>query len=323
MDTGFATGGASTLQPGVLTSCPLGPSACVWVRGPLPALAPFVDLFVYAENRVSPGTVSTFDLFPGPCPWLVFQLETPLVSTGKAWNGRRVVLPRAGASGFFDFPMTSTGYGPTTDISVRIKPEAASLLLGTGNDELRNAHLDLADLWGREADVALERASSASSREDAVAAIEQALLGRVAHLSQPRADLRAAVASLRSYGGSKSVSLTSAQLGMTTRNLNLIFRRHVGISPKRFARLARFSRVVNGISLRGRSRWRSDIPEEFFDEAHFIKEFKAHSGLTPFDFARSVGRGPAPQVMTFPDRTPRADPGGFLGEYGIVLVRAR
>ena len=182
-DSGFATDGASALQPGALTSYHLGPSARVWVRPPLPALAPFVDLLVYTENRVSAGTVSTFDLFPGPCPWLVFQLDSPLVSTGKAWNGRRVVLPRAGASGFFDFPMTSTGYGPTTDISVRIKPEAASLLLGTGNDELRNTHLDLADLWGREGDVALDRASSASSREDAVAAIELALLGRVARLS--------------------------------------------------------------------------------------------------------------------------------------------
>ena len=63
------------------------------------------------------------------------------------------------------------------------------------------------------------------------------------------------------------------------------FRKVVGTTPKKFASIIRFSAVVDDLSA---SKTLSEICYEnnFFDQAHFIKDFKQFTGETPEQFKR-------------------------------------
>jgi AraC-like DNA-binding protein len=81
----------------------------------------------------------------------------------------------------------------------------------------------------------------------------------------------------------------SRAAGISTRRLARLFSIEVGLTPKLYARVQRFSRVVESIYNSSAVDW-SDLAVRcgYFDQAHFIRDFKAFSGLTPGDY-RSRG----------------------------------
>jgi len=64
------------------------------------------------------------------------------------------------------------------------------------------------------------------------------------------------------------------------------FRQVVGASPKKFATLVRIKHTMKSLAL---SNNLTDIGLEtgYFDQAHFSKEFKAFTGLTPLEFMKT------------------------------------
>jgi methylphosphotriester-DNA--protein-cysteine methyltransferase len=60
------------------------------------------------------------------------------------------------------------------------------------------------------------------------------------------------------------------------------FRKHVGLSPKRFARVRRLQRVLQSIPDSGGIDW-CDIAARhcYTDQSHFIHDFRDLTGLTP------------------------------------------
>ena len=63
------------------------------------------------------------------------------------------------------------------------------------------------------------------------------------------------------------------------------FRKVVGTTPKKFASIVRFNTVLNTL---GNAKSLTEICYEnnFFDQAHFIKDFKQYTGDTPENFKR-------------------------------------
>lgn len=75
--------------------------------------------------------------------------------------------------------------------------------------------------------------------------------------------------------------------GINPRKLERLFKRHVGVSPKQFQRLNRFRRVIRRLE-RGDH---SDLAglaydSSYYDQTHFIKEFKLFTGSTPSRFLK-------------------------------------
>jgi AraC-like DNA-binding protein len=66
------------------------------------------------------------------------------------------------------------------------------------------------------------------------------------------------------------------------------FRRHVGLTPKVFCRIRRFQEVLARIQAQKQVNW-IDIAYAcgYYDQAHFIRDFQAFSGLNPSAY---VGR---------------------------------
>jgi len=79
----------------------------------------------------------------------------------------------------------------------------------------------------------------------------------------------------------------SDQIGYSQKHFINLFREQVGLSPKQYLRIIRFQKAVQAIEKNEFIRW-SDIALEsgYYDQAHFINDFKLFSGLTPNEYLK-------------------------------------
>jgi methylphosphotriester-DNA--protein-cysteine methyltransferase len=78
-----------------------------------------------------------------------------------------------------------------------------------------------------------------------------------------------------------SIGEIASRTGFTERHIEQLFKKHVGLTPKFLARIVRFNRIFHLISDK-QPDW-SDIVFQsgFYDQSHFIRNFKAFTGEDP------------------------------------------
>lgn len=162
----------------------------------------------------------------------------------------------------------------------------AAALLRVPLDELLGTTVALDQLFDR-ASVAevCERVADARSLPQRLAAFEAFLLRRL----RPEAVdplVSAAVSALAARRGDVRIAELSRHLGISQDPLEKRFRRAVGTSPKQLASLLRLRHSIE-LGQRG-ARWTDAAHRAgYFDQSHFIREFRAFTGDTPSRFFRS------------------------------------
>jgi AraC-like DNA-binding protein len=74
---------------------------------------------------------------------------------------------------------------------------------------------------------------------------------------------------------------------MSQRRFIQIFAAEVGLTPGHFGRVLRFRRALRALPTAGTPDWASIAADHgYFDQSHFIHDFRAFSGLTPTDYVR-------------------------------------
>jgi AraC-like DNA-binding protein len=87
------------------------------------------------------------------------------------------------------------------------------------------------------------------------------------------------------------VAQLAARAGLTVRTLERLFRRHVGVSPKWVLRRFRVQEAAARVAAGEVAAWSALAYDlGFFDQAHFIREFKLQIGSTPERYAAAVSQ---------------------------------
>ncbi len=132
---------------------------------------------------------------------------------------------------------------------------------------------------GREATTTAER----------VAALEAFLLARLPEPTAETALVRAIVDDIAAARPGLTVSALAARHGVSTRTLQRLFARHVGVSPKWVLRRLRLHDALEGLQRGTRPDWtRFSLDLGYFDHAHFIRDFRAVVGRSPAQYAREL-----------------------------------
>jgi hypothetical protein len=127
----------------------------------------------------------------------------------------------------------------------------------------------------------------AATVEEAFRRLSRFLLGRissVAYAPDPRF-LRSLFHILQTRGSARIESEVAEFI--SPRQLRRMFEHHTGLSPKSFSRVVRFQNVLRNLRQHPNSDW--NFAAEglgYFDQAHFIREFKAFAGELPSAFLR-------------------------------------
>jgi len=141
-----------------------------------------------------------------------------------------------------------------------------------------------------------EQIMEAITIEDKVHAVEAFLYAR---LQDRKEDLiiREAVQQIKASGGTVRIKDLANSLYISESRLEKRFRSIVGASPKKFASIVRVRQIITAHQQHC-SFTKAAYDAGYFDQAHFIRDFKAFTGVTPNRFFKS-GNGPIPGFLPF------------------------
>lgn len=184
-------------------------------------------------------------------------------------------------------PMVISTSKPLRLIAAHFKAGAGFPFAGCPADELSNAQVPLALFWPREASELRERICEAQTAQQRFQVLETFLAGRV-HASRPTNHaVLYAVQRFQYPPTAHSVREVAAEVGMSAHRFIDAFRKDVGLTPKVFARLARFRRSLDRIDTVPVIDWTDvALANGYFDQPHFIRDFREFSGVSPSTFLR-------------------------------------
>ena len=167
-------------------------------------------------------------------------------------------------------------------VTARFHLEAQEAVLGVSASEIAGRVVPLEDLWSSSATRGfVDRLAHARSTTDAAAIVERVIAERFALASQRQAYSPLALVAAKRLGDA-TVSAVAVDLGVSERHLRRVFRDAVGVSPKTFAKLARFRRALQAARKDRGASWASIAAATgYYDQAHLIAEFRSIAGVTP------------------------------------------
>lgn len=151
--------------------------------------------------------------------------------------------------------------------------------------ELFNQSISLDNIFDRnKISETEEKLSAAISGKDRIKIIEQCLLSQIKERKEDKRIVEAVKLIYESNGLIKIKELAQ-KLFISQSPFEKKFRSLVGASPKKFASIVRFNAVLNDLE-KAKSLTDLCYGYNFFDQAHFIKDFRQYTGNTPQNFKR-------------------------------------
>jgi AraC-like DNA-binding protein len=167
-------------------------------------------------------------------------------------------------------------------VTARLQLGTPDAVLGVPASAMAGRIVALEDLWGGAATRRLcARLAAARDTAGAAVVLERALAERLATADGRHGGADLALAAVNRLA-SANVNAVARELGVSERHLRRVFREIIGVSPKAFAKLARFRRALRAARDDADASWAGIAAAAgYYDQAHLIAEFRAIAGVTP------------------------------------------
>jgi AraC-like DNA-binding protein len=276
----------------VLRGCTEGVAWELWLRTPLPEHASLVaGLWAgdadsdYARHR----------LLPSGEMWLMFNLGPPQLVVEP--NGASQVYRAGMIAGLQYSPLTfeSVLRHPRV-VTVRLLPLGALAVFGgLPLVDLANQVHDLEAVLGGKAGVESLRQRLIETLDLGIALdlLEDWITARLRAGPSPHPTTRIALNCLWQQRGSIRVEALAHDLGVSSRYLNGLFQRQVGLSAKSLGRILRFEQALDLLDAAGPGNL-VQLAQAcgYYDQAHLNRDFRDLAGLTPTEYLARVFRAP-------------------------------
>ena len=244
-------------------------------------LSRFVEELWYYQDQPKPHQKER--LMPDGCACLIINLnqdETRLYDADDVSKMNRLSGCTVGGPRTECFVIDTNEQ--TCVIGASFRAGGAVPFLRLPSDELHNQQVDLEDLWGNLARELRERTLAAKSPEDKLRVVELALLERAAGMFDGQPVVEYAVESFLNAPATTRITQVADKTGFSSRRFIELFKQHVGMTPKLFCRVRRFQKVLRRITSGKPVNWSAvALDGGYFDQAHFIHDFRAFSGINP------------------------------------------
>ena len=256
-------------------------------RAPHPILRPFVELIwastpggpVSQRERMLPAVSAHLVIRLGGKPLRLFTSDTDMLGD---------TVSDAVIGGVRDAAYLKDSSDPAPTVGAVFRPGAAGAFLGAPTDSFADRHTPLDAFWGGAVETLRDALSATGDLDQRLTILEHALLQRLPRIrGVDPAIVQAAVLLQR-----RPVGKVAAALDWSHRHFIARFSAAVGLSPKRYARLARFGRVLLRLE-REQDTGLAEIAQEagYADQAHFNRDFRTFSGISPGAYRRIGGAG--------------------------------
>jgi AraC-like DNA-binding protein len=249
-------------------------------------LEPYVSA-IWDYDDLFGGENSALSILPDTATYLCFLYADLLTTEHKD----RIYTTRSGLAGFQSFRSDLGGFGKVCGVSARLTPWGLNVFCRGIVRECAERRVDCRDVFPKYAIEEMEDSLSMKrTAAERVQCVEHFLLTR---LNRRHEDwvIQQACKALDRSNGSCSISRLARSLGLTERTLQRRFQDHIGVTPKRYARIVRLRSAV--LQRKDLPSW-ADVAHAagYYDQSHMIGDFQEFYGMPPDSLYPQVEASP-------------------------------
>lgn len=200
------------------------------------------------------------------------------------------LLPASAVSGLTKAARSLRYAMQTATLLITFQEGGATAFSRNSLSEFFGLHVSLDNLLNRQKLAGVEeQLAEAKSNLRKFSIVERFMLSE---LKEPRSDplILRAVQLIKATSGNIRIRDLTANLSISQDPFEKRFRRVIGASPKQFAKIIRMRTLIHKYSQTERLV-DTALSAGYFDQAHFIRDFKSFTGQTPKDFFKSPSFG--------------------------------
>jgi AraC-like DNA-binding protein len=245
---------------------------------PTDQLKPYINYFVVSENELE----NKYKVFPTPGLVIGFQYKGQLTAVKENTESK---LTSAGITGISDGYKIFKNSADIGTILVYFTETGFTHFATHPANELFNLSLSLNDVFDKESVAEVEeKLSVATNDKHRIKVVEQFLVSQLKDIETDKLIVEA-VKLIYQSNGTIRIKELNEKLFISQSPFEKRFRKVVGTTAKKFASIVRFNAVLNNLT-NSKSLTEICYENNFFDQAHFIKDFKQFTGDTPENLKR-------------------------------------
>jgi AraC-like DNA-binding protein len=254
---------------------------------PTGILSQYIRHYWILEADESEGEVSERVIPTGNIE-LMFHYKKPFIVKSK---GEVREQPRVIISGISSNYSDVTTRGESGVIAVKFFPYGACNFFNFPLHEIENLSINLNDVYSGHIRLVEEQIQEAKTLNERIFIVEKFLLEFFTPVyNDDILFIKRGVSLINQYKGQINPTHLSSLLAITGKSLERKFSAFLGKTPKQFIKIIRFQEVIRSLSYTGKKSLTEVAYENgYYDQSHFIKDFKSLSGYTPGEF---LGLGP-------------------------------
>lgn len=246
----------------------------------------FIEIFVYFKGVQHVHNVDRFlpngdveiliDFHDGP----QFIYDNDTLKEIQACN-------RVWASGLRTEPITIPSGNDSEMMVISFKKGRAASFFPFPMQEIADSVVDADLVWGTDLGSLREQLLAIDDVPTRFRIVEDFLLSE--YRSQMKIDkcVSFAITEMTERPDAINIARMNHQIGYSQKHFTDLFRRAVGVTPKSYLKIMRFQKAVAIIDAGNDHDWRQIALEcGFFDQSHFINDFKHFSGFTPEQYSK-------------------------------------
>ena len=173
-------------------------------------------------------------------------------------------------------------------LGIRFFPHAAAYFLNDKIGLFNNQVIDFSDVSGEAVNILYSQLLETSTWNNRIELVENFLLHRLS-LSERKLGKVAVVTDImneiRQDDFFDNIENVASRYGITSRYLQKLFLQYTGLTPKLYSKINRFQNSLRLVTKKETSLTSIAYDCGYFDQSHFIREFKSFTGFTPSGYS--------------------------------------
>jgi AraC-like DNA-binding protein len=260
------------------------------IRTPPPPLSAFIDMLTYYADYTA-GYAMERLLPEGVIEIIIDLTETPKAIYHNEHLHEIQSCRTAWVSGMRSRFLTIHAGGVNSSMFViRFKPGMAYPFLQVPVSELNHQVVEADLVFKKELSCLRERIIEAHSVGCKFQIAEQYLLQKLQQVIDIPPVIQFAIQHIITNPATATIQHIVQKTGYSHKHFLALFHKHVGFNPKQFLRITKFQQVIHQLENRQTTPWTQIAYESgYYDQAHFINDFKAFSGFSPREYLTAKG----------------------------------
>ena len=251
-----------------------------------PLLRPYVDYYLFPtldQQYLQKAADGKLEVLPSPGASIILFFSEPsyYVKDNNLEHYQEFIL-----TGIYSSPKKIVRHTTLDQMIIKFSPVGIQLLLDFQISEIIDTYVSIESVFKTDFNGLQFELRNSRTNEDRVRSFETLMINKLGKIKSIDKRAISLVQYICKNKGTQSIKEISKELGIGERTIQRNIHKYVGINFKFLSKLIRFQEASKCLRM---SDYKNKITElayelNYFDQSHFIHDFKSFSNLTPSQF---------------------------------------